>query len=128
VAFELYRGPIPQGLVLDHYLFPERCIGPRCCNPQHLLPTTRSANAGRTSWARKTHCPAGHEYSPDNTALEETGLGRKGRRCKKCRTAKAVRWVANNREKVRSYRQKRQQRMKLATREMLSEDNKSKAA
>ena len=76
VAYELYRGPIPKDLVLDHFLYPAQCIGPRCCNPEHLMPTTRSENAARNAWVRKTHCPAGHEYSEENTALETNGCGR----------------------------------------------------
>lgn len=104
VAYELYRGPIPMGLVLDHFLYPERCIGPSCSNPQHLMPTTRSANSARSSWARKTHCPAGHEYSPENTVLENTGRGGKGRRCRKCRNEHIRQWQLRNPEKVKQYR------------------------
>ena len=128
VAYELYRGPIRKGLEMDHYLFPDRCLGPSCCNPQHLLPTTRSANASRTAWARKTHCPQGHEYSVENTVIEDTGRGGKGRRCRICRTAKAVRWAKRNPEKVRSYRRKRQQRLQLAKAEQALETQKLKAA
>lgn len=34
---------------------------------------------------RKTHCPAGHEYSPGNTAYGKRGDGRKFRICIECR-------------------------------------------
>ena len=104
VAYELYRGQIPEVLVLDHFLYPERCIGPRCCNPHHLMPTTRSANAARNSWAMKTHCPAGHEYSTENTVWETNWCGGKSRRCKKCRMEHIRQWQLRNPEKVKQYR------------------------
>ena len=104
VAYELYQGPIPKDLVLDHFLYPGRCIGPCCCNPQHLIPTTRSANAARNAWARKTHCPAGHEYTPENTVLETNRCGRKSRRCKKCRNEHIRQWQLRNPERVKGYK------------------------
>lgn len=39
VAFELYRGPVPEGMVLDH-LCRIRC----CVNPAHLEPVTFGTN------------------------------------------------------------------------------------
>jgi hypothetical protein len=35
VAYELHREPIPKDLVLDHFLYPGKYVGPSCCNPQH---------------------------------------------------------------------------------------------
>ena len=113
VTYEKLRGPIPDGLVLDHFLYPGACVGPGCVNPNHLVPTTRSANAGRTAWARRTHCPKGHEYTPENTIIEDTHRGRgKGRRCKKCHYERIARWQAKNPEKVNAYQQKAAQRRK----------------
>lgn len=57
------RGPIPEGMVVNH-----ACRNRRCVNPQHMELTTPRENALRdtTSVAaingRKTHCPRGHEY------------------------------------------------------------------
>lgn len=34
----------------------------------------------------KTHCPKGHEYSPENTQIDSHGDNRTHRRCKKCRS------------------------------------------
>lgn len=34
----------------------------------------------------KTHCPKGHEYTPENTTLQQKGKGRVSRLCKTCRT------------------------------------------
>lgn len=64
VYYEMEKGPIPPGLVLDH-LCRNRC----CVNPDHLEPVTfreniRRGNVGKSS--PKTHCPKGHEYTPEN--------------------------------------------------------------
>ena len=57
VAFELTRGPISAGLVLDHL-----CGNPLCCNPAHLEPVTIGENTIRGGRAARTQCPAGHPY------------------------------------------------------------------
>lgn len=66
VSYELFKGPIPAGLVIDHL-----CRQPLCCNPDHLEPVTDKVNALRgygacAQHARKTHCPKGHPLSGDN--------------------------------------------------------------
>lgn len=43
-AYELYREPIPKGLVIDHLCFTTRCV-----NPAHLEPVTRAENSRRGS-------------------------------------------------------------------------------
>ena len=63
----------------------EGCAHRACCNPQHLELVTASENTYRQDHAerRKTHCPAGHEYSDDNTFI------RSGKRvCKACERAR----------------------------------------
>jgi hypothetical protein len=89
-AFEVLVGPIPDGLVLDHL-----CRNPPCVNPDHLEVVTLAENvrrgvAGKVAGLRhssKTHCPAGHEYTPDNTYVVP---GKGSRRCKKCHAARVA--------------------------------------
>lgn len=41
-SWELHRGPIPDGLVIDHL-----CRNTRCVNPDHLEPVTQLENVRR---------------------------------------------------------------------------------
>lgn len=83
VTYELLRGPIPDGLQLDHL-----CRVRHCVNPWHCEPVTNRENSLRSTAPggpgenfRKTHCPRGHEYSPENTYYRKGRL----RECLACR-------------------------------------------
>jgi len=80
VAYELFIGPVPAGLDLDHL-----CRNRGCVNPDHLEPVTRRTNLlrGNTIPARKarqTHCCRGHEFNAANTKLRPNGT----RFCLRC--------------------------------------------
>ena len=76
VAYEMYVGPIPDGLQIDHL-----CRVRSCVNPSHLEPVTSQENTRRGTVVR-THCPQGHEYS---------GHDGRGRTCKTCLRAASSR-------------------------------------
>ncbi len=85
IAYLLFIGPIPEGLVLDH-----KCRVRKCANPGHLEPVTQQVNILRgenhvAHRARRTHCPAGHAYDSSNTYRD--GLNR--RYCRECRKLRA---------------------------------------
>lgn len=63
VAYTLYVGEIPDGLVLDH-----TCLNKGCVNPKHLEPVTGTENARRYA-ATITHCPRGHPRSLYRTKI-----------------------------------------------------------
>jgi hypothetical protein len=81
VAYELFVGPIPEGLQLDHL-----CRVRHCVNPAHLEPVTCRENLlrGETITAKRaavTECPKGHKYSQANTYYRPDG-------CRECRLCK----------------------------------------
>lgn len=86
LSYMWLKADIPNGLELDHL-----CRNPPCVNPDHLEAVTRKINASRGSWAMKTHCPQGHEYSAKN--LVPSTLIRRpnpGRACSICARARAA--------------------------------------
>ena len=77
LAWETLRGPIPEGLQIDHL-----CRNRLCFNPEHLEPVTQSVNVRRSLEFRDgvAHCRNGHEKTPDNTFVSSDG----SRRCRQC--------------------------------------------
>ena len=82
-AYELFVGPIPAGLQIDHL-----CRVRNCVNVKHLEVVTQAENirrgdAGKASGAReraKMHCPAGHPYAGENLYVRPDGR----RKCRAC--------------------------------------------
>jgi len=79
-SWELYRGPIPVGMEVDHL-----CKTRLCVNPDHMEVVTRAENIRRSDApqainARKTACPKGHPYEQFGYVNPTTGK----RRCQPC--------------------------------------------
>jgi hypothetical protein len=91
-AYEATRGPIPEGLEVDHL-----CNVRHCVNPAHLEAVSRRENLDRRNdtqgWQRlpvrgqpralKTHCKHGHAFDEVNTYWH-SGY----RYCRACRASR----------------------------------------
>jgi HNH endonuclease len=97
VSYEMFVGPVPDGLEMDH-LCRVRC----CVNWRHLEAVTKAENAKRSPFvlstihAKKTHCIYGHPLSGDNLAVQFLKNGHKYRSCMTCRR----RYVVERRAKI----------------------------
>lgn len=81
-VYVYFRGPVPEGLELDHL-----CRNRACCNPDHLEPVTHLENVRRgESHGKETCCPQGHPYEEGN--LYKDKLSR--RYCRTCQIARAT--------------------------------------
>lgn len=101
-AYEQVVGPIPDGYDIDHL-----CRVRACVNPKHLEPVTRAENIRRAA-VLKTHCPAGHEYTDENTYI------RPGTTHRTCRTCRRARDLERRDRKNSARRAKRAQTRKAA--------------
>lgn len=79
IAYETYKGNIPDGFQVDHL-----CFNTKCCNPEHLDAVTPKVNAERSRKATKTHCVHGHPLAGDNLRIKRTANGLGQRQCRVC--------------------------------------------
>lgn len=83
VAYELFVGPIPDGLQIDHL-----CRVRSCVRPSHLEVVTAVENIRRGSnmGKRKPYCPQGHPYDEANSYIAPNG----DRSCRACNRERAL--------------------------------------
>ena len=110
-AYALLIGPIPEGAEVDHTCHTKDCPTPdstdihrRCVNPRHLEAVSHSVNVLRSTSPEATHaymlrtfthCPSGHEYTPENIRWElHKKNGALGRHCRECNRIRAREWRA----------------------------------
>lgn len=85
LVLEAFVGPCPPGHVACHWN-----DDPADNRLENLRWGTSSDNArdavrnGRNSMANRTHCPKGHEYTPENTYLYQRKDGGYARFCRTC--------------------------------------------
>lgn len=77
LAWEIWKGPIPDGMTIDHL-----CRNRLCVRPSHLEIVSMNENRRRgLCGILKTHCVHGHEYTLKNTYRTP---GKHDRRCRQC--------------------------------------------
>jgi HNH endonuclease len=98
VIYELFIGPIPEGMEIDHICHDPKtcpggsdCVHRRCVNPDHLKAVPHIDNMHRGNFAKaliathlralaQTHCLRGHEFNEKNTWIDK----RSRRHCRAC--------------------------------------------
>lgn len=78
-SYEMHRGPVPDGLHLDHL-----CSNKWCCNWEHLEPVTLRENITRAVGLLTVgFCKRGHPLDGDNLYFRKDRPGRWN--CRQCR-------------------------------------------
>lgn len=97
-------GSLPVGDKNLSSVVHHKCERTYCCNPVHLALVTQQVNVlvgnGITAkFARVTHCPSGHEYTPENTKVKKGS-----RSCRECARAYAAQRRLKEPEKLKANR------------------------
>lgn len=86
LAYERANGPLAAGMEVDH-VYARGCRYRDCIELSHLEAVTHAENI-RRQVELVTHCPAGHEYTAENTIYSLNGRGIRSRRCRTCKNAR----------------------------------------
>lgn len=79
VSYELFVGPVPKGLQIDHLCRIRACVNPACLEPVTQRENILRGMGPSAQNAVKTHCKRGHAFTPENTDIVP-----RGRECKQC--------------------------------------------
>ena len=87
-SYEVFVGPVPIGLELDHL-----CRQRSCIRPDHLEAVTHAENVRRGLAGDlrppKTHCNYGHEMAGENLMMRKR-REKMGRSCRTCHRAQVA--------------------------------------
>ena len=114
VAYLLLKGPMPNGLELDHACHNgtncsggPSCPHRRCVNPQHLEAVSHLVNMqnGNGNWrtTRITQCPEGHTYAGDNLYVQPN----RQRVCRTCKRKRQRNWIKRHPAYLKNYRKRK---------------------
>ncbi len=100
LAYEVFNGPIPDNMVIDHL-----CRNHACVRPSHLEVVTWKENALRgigptAANAMKTHCKYGHEFDSQHIRTTGNRAGTVERCCRTCQ--KRLREASRSKPEVRA--------------------------
>lgn len=96
LAWKLLRGPIPDGLTIDHLCRVRRCVNPSHLEPVTMRVNTLRGNAASAINATRTVCVNGHPFDETNTRVRR---GRWGdvRDCRACDRVRAAQYKTRKR-------------------------------
>lgn len=99
MSYELARGRVPDGLVLDHL-----CRTPACVRIDHLDAVTQAINVARSlagvasaeRYQQHLRCPRGHPLFGPNLYASVTQRGYINKQCRTCRRDNSARYRARH--------------------------------